>query len=233
MAKTLDDLQKLLSRHGFPCERMVDAIVATTVETTVYKNPEGANSLQILLTIDRLNNSVAVEVLRAFDLGDSAHKEAALVCLLTATGRTALLQSSLEPEGSVRLRIDCSLGKNGARAGEVLAAVTLLQLFVDAWYPQMTAAMAMGKFEANQVPQLKLPRAITRTKPASSTARRSNNRNAEVNDVVRAAAIAMKPGGHPNRLKVLKAFQDWLQEQAGNKGRDPGRNLGGDTSEQN
>lgn len=225
MAKTLDDLQNLLARHGYTCERMVDVIVATTVPTTVYKNPAGANNLEILLTIDRPNNCVAVEVLRAFELHDDAHKEAVLTCLLTATGRTPLLRTSLEPEGAVRLRIDCSLGKNGARVGDVLQAVALLPSFVDAWYPQMTSAMQLGKFDANQVAHLNLSRVMPTTKPASSARRGTKTRNPKLGDVMRAAAIAMKPGGHPNRLRVLKAFQDWRRDQ--------GRNSGGDTSELN
>lgn len=226
MAKTLDDLENLLSRHGYTCERMVDVIVVTTVPTTVYKNPEGTNNLQILLTIDRPNNCVAVEVLRAFELRDAAYKEAALTCLLTATGRTPLLRPSLEPEGAVRLRIDCLLGKNGVRRGDVLQAVALLPSFVDAWYPQVTSAMQMGKFDANQVAHLNLSRANPTKKHASSASRGTKKtRHSRRSDVMRAAAIAMKPGGQLSRLRVLKAFQDWQRELGGNPG--------GDTSELN
>jgi hypothetical protein len=215
MAKTLDDLQDLLARHGYTCERMVDVIVATTVATTVYKNPEGANNLEILLTFDRPNNCVAVEVHRAFELRDAAHKEATLACLLTATGRTPLLRPSLEPEGTVRLRIDCTLGKNGARVGDVLRAMKLLPSFVDAWYPQVTSAMQVGKFDANQVAHLNLSRTIPRAKPAGPATDGADRPGPKVGDMLRAAAISIKPGGHVNRLRVLNDFRRWLDEQRG------------------
>lgn len=171
MPKTLDDIQSLLTRCGYTCERMVDVIVATTVPTKVYKNPSGENALQIMLTFDHANHCVAVEVLRAFELREAAHKEAALTCLMTAAGRTPLLRPTLEPEGTVGLRIDCTCGRNGAREGDVLQALALLESWVEVWFPQVTTAMEYGKFNAHEVPHLNLLR-MGRGSPARSTSQR-------------------------------------------------------------
>lgn len=171
MPKTLDDIQSLLTRCGYTCERMVDVIVATTVPTKVYKNPAGENALQIMLTIDHPNHCVAVEVLQAFALREAAHKEAALTCLMTAASRTPLLRPTLEPEGTVGLRIDCTCGRNGAREGDVLQALALLESWVEVWFPQVTTAMEYGKFNAHEVPHLNLLR-MGRGGPARSTSQR-------------------------------------------------------------
>ncbi len=158
MPKTLDDIQSLLTRRGYTCERMVDVIVATTVPTKVYKNPSGENALEIMVTFDHANHCVAVEVLRAFELREADHKEAALACLMTAAGRTPLLRPTLEPEGTVGLRIDCTCGRNGARESDVLQAMALLESWVEVWFPQVSAAMTLGKFNAYEVPHLNLLR---------------------------------------------------------------------------
>jgi hypothetical protein len=160
MAKTLDDLQHLLTRQGYTCELLLDAIVATRVATKTYKNPSGENALEIYVTFDRPNRCVAVESLRAFDLRATAHKEATLACMLTATGRTPLLRPALEPEGDIKIRIDCPCDSdgNGIRDERVLEAIVLLKGFVEAWHPQMTAAMKTGKFNANDVAHLNLSR---------------------------------------------------------------------------
>ncbi|NCY02745.1 MAG: hypothetical protein EBX36_07490, partial [Planctomycetia bacterium] len=171
MPKTLDDIQTLLTRRGYACKRMVDVIVATTVITKIYKNPAGDNLLEIVLTIDRPNRCVAVEVLRAFELRETAHKAAALACLMTAAGRTPLLRSTLEPEGTVTLRIDCTCGRNGARQGDVLQAVALLESWVEIWFPQVSTAMTHGMFNANEVPHLNLLR-MGRSVPTKSVMHR-------------------------------------------------------------
>jgi hypothetical protein len=158
MPKTLDDIQTLLTRRGYACKRLVDVIVATTVTTKIYKNPAGENALEIVLTIDHPNHCVAVEVLRAFELRESAHKEAALACLMTAAGRTPLLRPTLKPEGTVGLRVDCICGRNGAREGDVLQAVALLESWVEIWFRQVSTAMTNGIFNASEVPRLNLLR---------------------------------------------------------------------------
>ena len=158
MPKTLDDIQTLLTRRGYACKRLVDVIVATTVTTTIFKNPDGLNALEIVITIDHPNHCVAIEVLRAFELRESDHKEAALACLMTAAGRTPLLRPTLEPEGTVGLRVDCTCGRNGAREGDVLQALALLESWVEIWFPQVSTAMTNGVFNASEVPRLNLLR---------------------------------------------------------------------------
>lgn len=166
MAKTLDDLQNLLTSHGYSCQRMLDVIVATTVATKVYKNTAGQHALEILLSIDRPNDCVAVEILQAFDLRNTDHKEATLRCLMTASGRTPLLRPALEPEGTIRIRVDCPCDAAGARDLDVLRALAVLPSFADLWYPQVTSAMQQGRFDPSKVAHLNLSRMLSSAMPA-------------------------------------------------------------------
>jgi hypothetical protein len=200
MPKTLDDLQNLLTAHGYACKRLVDVIVATTVPTKIYRNPAGEKALEIYLTIDRPNDCVAVEVMRAFELRETAHKEAVLACLMTATGRTPLLRPALEPEGTVRLRIDCTCGRNGARDGDVLRAVALLPSFVDAWYPQVSSALQLGQFDANEVAHLNLMR-MGRSCSARPKRRAGNGGDAAAKQASGPAGKAKPEEAHGKEIK--------------------------------
>jgi hypothetical protein len=223
MAKTLDDLQNLLTGHGYTCEPMLGLILATRVETKTYKNPSGENTLDILLTLDKPNDCVVVEVLRAFDLKATKHREATLACLMAASFRTPLLRPSLDPaDGEIRLRIDCPCGDDGARDRDVLTALALLPSFVEAWYPQVAAAMQKGKFDANKVAHINLSRitghptpAPDATAPDAPAADAGEPSGPSIGSLMRAAAISAKPGGHANRLKVLAEFRRWLDQQGG------------------
>ena len=211
MAKTLDDLQTLLTRQGYACELLLDAIVATRVKTKTYQNPAGENALEVYLTFDRPNRCVAVESLHAFDLRAAAHKEAALACLLAASGRTPLLRPALEPEGDIKIRIDCPCDDDGAKDERVLEALAVLTGFVEAWHPQVAAAMKTGKFNADDVAHINLSRI-----PLHQPDQPANGPS--IGAVMRAAAISTKPGALPNRLAVLAEFRKWLDQQ----GRTPG-----------
>jgi len=211
MAKTLDDLQNLLTRQGYACELLLDTIVATRVQTKTYKNPSGEHALEIYVTFDRPNRCVAVESLHAFDLRAADHKEAALACLLAASGRTPLLRPALEPEGDIKIRIDCPCDDDGARDERVLEALAVLTGFVEAWHPQVAAAMKTGKFNADDVAHINLSRI-----PLHQPDQPANGPS--IGAVIRAAAISTKPGALPNRLAVLAEFRKWLDQQ----GRTPG-----------
>ena len=111
-------------------------------------------------------------------------------------------------------------------------ALLLLPCFADAWHEQITMAMEKGKFDPNKVAYINLSRArIARSPepPPAAEAAGSEDRpeaagrpeavdRPPVADLVRAAAIAQKPGGHANRLKVLEAFRRWLDDQNRNTG---------------
>ena len=227
MAKTLEDLQALLNDHGYAPRRLFDVVVATTVATKIYKNTLGQNLLEILLTIDRPNSCVVVEILRAFDLRAAKHKEATLACLMAATGRAPLLRSALDPtDGEIRLRVDCPCDAEGARDQDVLRALAVLPSFADAWYPQMSSAMEDGRFDASQVAPIDLSKVVRDTKPAPPTeggdpnAGRGDRTEGDETDVtdrdsaslMQAAKISMKPGAHHNRLRALFHFRRWLDE---------------------
>jgi hypothetical protein len=190
MPKTIEEIHALLTGHGYACERPLDMIVATTVTTKTYKNPSGQKELEILLTFDRANDCVAIEILHAFDLKKAAHREATLACLMTASARTPLLRPTLEPEGDIRLRIDCTCGSEGAREEDVLKALALLPCFADAWHEQITLAMEKGRFDPNKVAHINLSRARSARKCARLAAE---------------AAKAARPMRGPQRSSVAAA----------------------------
>ena len=238
MPKTIDDLHALLTGNGYTCERPLDMIVATTVTTKTYKNASGQTELEILLTFDNANDCVAIEILHAFDLKKAAHREATLACLMTASARTPLLRPTLEPEGDIRLRIDCTCGSEGARDEDVLRALLLLPCFADAWHEQITMAMEKGKFDANKVAYINLSQTRglrsslgsdlngdvesqqppAATEPAGLAHPPEAEGGVDAADLMRAAAISQKPGGHVNRLRVLDAFRRWRDSQDPNLG---------------
>jgi hypothetical protein len=238
MQRTIDDLQTLLTGHGYACKRLLDVIVATKVATKTYKNSAGEQNLEIFLAFDQANDCVAVEILRAFDLRKAAHKEATLACLMTASAHTPLLRPALDPaDGEIRLRIDCTCGSDGARDEDVLRALAILPSFADAWYEQIIAAMEKGKFDPTKVGTLNFSRMIAPPNPKPDTAGPESApapHDAAVppdaavparapippaDDVTaRIAALAQRPGAGRNRLRALLEFRKWLDAQP----RDPG-----------
>lgn len=227
MAKTIEDLQNLLAAHGYACQQMFDVIVGTQVPTKTYKSPAGEQALEILLSFDRPNDCVAVEIIRAFDLRKAQHREATLACVLSAAARTPLLRTVLDPaDGEIRLRVDCPCGPDGASDEQVLQAVHLLATAVEAWYPEVTAAMEEGAFDANNVTRITLARLnqprLNQPRPPEPAAAADAEEDKppkepaggkrSVCDTFRASAMAQKPGARANRLKVLFEFRKWLDE---------------------
>jgi hypothetical protein len=159
MAKTIEDLKQLLVSQGHDCQEMFDALVVAELPTKTYKHPTGRSHLDLVLSFDRPNECVAVEILNAFQLAKTAFPEATLACLMTAAARAPLLRPSLEPDdGEIRLRVDCPCGADGASDEEVLRAVALLTAVAENWYPQISAAMEEGDFDANQMTRITLAR---------------------------------------------------------------------------
>jgi len=220
MLRNLDHVEGLLTTHGYTTTRMLDVIVATTVLTKTYTNNAGEKAIEIMITFDKGTDCLAVEVLRAFDLRKTVHKEATLACLLTATARAPLLRPSLDPaDGEIRLRIDCPCGARGARDGDLLKAVSLLPWFADNISPHIATAMEKGSFDPNQVGRFHCPKSRTgreRTaKPSdgvSATGKRTTPPAAppESTRRIRAEEIAKRPGGSPGRLTKLHVFHQWL-----------------------
>jgi len=219
MLRNLQQVEGLLKTNGYATTRLLDVIVATTVGTKTYTNNSGEKAIEIMITFDKGGDCLAVEVLRAFDLRKTVHKEATLACLLTATARAPLLRPSLDPaDGEIRLRIDCPCGTRGARDGDLLKAVSLLPWFADNISPHISAAMEKGSFDHRQVgrfhyPKLKPGRkrsvkptngAITAQKqpPAPTDTKSSGSARAE--------ALAKRPGSSPGRLRSLYVFHQWL-----------------------
>jgi hypothetical protein len=240
MAKTIEDLKQLLVSRGHECQEMFDALVVAELPTKTYKHPTGRSHLDLVLSFDRPNECVAVEILNAFQLAKTAFPEATLACLMTAAARAPLFRPSLDPDdGEIRLRVDCPCGADGASDEEVLRAVTLLTAVAENWYPQISAAMEEGDFDANEMTQITLARlgkpgladadqaaaggdqAAIDAEPDEgepADGDRPAGKKPNVRDVFRAAAISNKPGAQPNRLKVLVDFKKWLDENGRNFG---------------
>lgn len=148
MARTLDDLQQLLTARGYPCRKVFDAFVVTTCPTRDYTNPAGTRSIEVHLGFDEKHGCLTLHAPWAFDSRQAAHKEAMLACLLTAAGGSPMVKTQLDPEdGEVRLRIDCRLGDDGVAGDDVLQMLGLIPAFADRWYPHIKDAMDKGEFD--------------------------------------------------------------------------------------
>ena len=149
MAKTLDDLERLLTAQGFPCKRLHDVCVVTQLPTKAYENPRGGRTIEVCLAFDEPNRCLTMDTPWAFDSKRAEHKEAMLACLLAASGRSPLVKAQLDPaDGEVRLRVDCRLGADGVDGEELLSMLSLIPAFADRWYPHIKDAMEKGHFDA-------------------------------------------------------------------------------------
>jgi hypothetical protein len=206
MPKTIVDLQNLLRRHGFAVERGPETpseAITVTIPTTTYKGPMGETFLEIQVSFDSAGDCVALESLRAFDLKNTAQREATLACLLTAASRAPLVRTTLDPGGQrIRLRVDCPCDADGPREDDVLKAVALLPAFAEAWCGEINSAMTLGTFDAESVAKLSVPK-VRRGKRAPRSGSKPSPRQ-------QAESIRQKPGAGVNRLKTLFAFQQWL-----------------------
>jgi len=118
--------------------------------------------------------------------------------------------------------VDCQCGDQGASDRHVLTALELLRSFVEAWHPQVDAAMQKGKFDPNKVAHINLSR-ITGHRTSAPDAAAADAPAPDAGDpsgpsigsLMRAAAISAKPGGHANRLKALADFRRWLDQRGG------------------
>ncbi|MFM7208034.1 MAG: hypothetical protein ACKO4T_15340 [Planctomycetaceae bacterium] len=154
MAKTLDDLERLLTGRGYPCRRVNDSCVVTQLPTRAYTNRAGAKAIDVQLAFDRQNGCLTMDTPWAFDSKQATHKEAMLACLLAASGRSPLVKTQLDPkDGEVRLRVDCRLGADGVKSDDVLTMLSLIPAFADRWYPHIKNAMDKGLFDADGPPR--------------------------------------------------------------------------------
>jgi len=177
MAKTIEDVERLLTARGFPCTRVPERGVLTQFPTEAYVNLAGKKAIDVEIAIDEANACLTMDTPWAFDSRQAAHTEAMLACLLAASGQSPLVKTQLDPKhGEVRLRVDCPLGAEGVGGEDMLMLLSLLPAFADRWYPHIKSAMEKGDFDL-------------------SGARRSDNDD-------RLGALAKRAGGI-NRLEVL------------------------------
>ena len=150
MAKTLDDLEKLLTARGYPCKRIFDVCVLTQLPTKAYTSLRtGTKSIEVQLAFDAQHHCLTMDTPWAFDSRLAAHKEAMLACLLAASGKSPLVKTQLDPEeGEVRLRVDCRLGADGVDGDDLITMLALIPAFADRWYPHIKDAMEKGFFDA-------------------------------------------------------------------------------------
>lgn len=149
MAKTLDELQAILTAQGYECRKISDICLHTKIATKAYTNAEGHKSIAVLLAFDHANECLTIDTPWAFDSKQAAHKEAMLACLLAASGRSPLVKTQLDPEdGEVRLRVDCRLGADGVDGEDLFTMLSLIPAFADRWFPHIKDAMQKGFFDA-------------------------------------------------------------------------------------
>jgi len=197
MAKTLEDVERLLTGNGFPCSRIPEVCVFTQLPTKAYTNRKGRKAIEVCLEFDEENRCLTMDTPWAFDSKQAEHTEAMLACLLAASAQSPLVKTQLDPEdGEVRLRIDCRLGADGVDGAELLSMLSLIPAFADRWYPHIKDAMEKGRFDA------------------------SGPQRSEAEE--RLEAIARRSGG-VNRIAVLLRFHG-RRDRPGPAGGEPSTN---------
>jgi len=148
MAKTLAELKAVLEDKGYACRRIFDLCVLTEIPTRAYTNAKGGKSIEVQLAFDEKNCCLTIDAPWAFDSKQAAHKEAMLTCLLSASAKSPLVKTQLDPTaGEVRLRVDCCCGREGVEANDVVRMLSLIPEFADRWYPHIKNAMEKGFFD--------------------------------------------------------------------------------------
>lgn len=148
MTRTLDELESLLKEKGYPCRRIFDLCVMTELPTKAYTNAKGAHSIEVHLAFDTKHGCLTLDTPWAFDSRKASHKEAMLACLLSASAKSPLVKTQLDPaDGEVRLRVDCCCGSDGVEPENVIRMLSLIPEFADRWYPHIKNAMEKGTFD--------------------------------------------------------------------------------------
>jgi hypothetical protein len=227
MAKTIDELQSLLTGRDYACQRNSEMMLRTQVATKTYRNPEGTKALQILMFFDEPNDCVAVEIVNMFDLRDTEYPDVILTCLLVAILFAPRVRPVFDPRiGEIGVRIDSPFDEDGVRDEDILQSLVLLSVFADGCYSEVNAAMRKGTFDHNEVPRITIASLMARraegdeTKPVADAAgpmstdpMRPIPTNPSGNSPSRAEGTSKMLGGHPNRLRTLLDFQAWLAQQ--------------------
>ncbi|NBW95756.1 MAG: hypothetical protein EBR28_03255 [Planctomycetia bacterium] len=61
MAKTLEDLQKILSDKGYPCRRILDLCVMAELPTQTCTNAKGAKTIEVQITFDEKKGCLTMD----------------------------------------------------------------------------------------------------------------------------------------------------------------------------
>lgn len=150
MPNSLDDLERFLKGHGYPCSRLRGTILATHLPTSSYRNNAGGRSIEVHLSLEAEAGCLVIDAPQAFDLGKSPHKEATLACLNAASAQTPLVKAHLDPaNGDVRFRVDCMLVGNDLDEQGLIRALSLIPKAADRWHPEIRSAMEKGCFSQN------------------------------------------------------------------------------------
>jgi len=227
MAKTIDELQSLLTGRGYACQRNSETMLRTQVATTTYRNPEGTNALQILMFFDEPNDCVAFEIVHMFELRGTEYPNVIFVYLLAAILFAPRVRPAFDAHvGEIGVRIDSPFGEEGVRDEDILQSLVLLSVFADGCYSEVNAAMGKGIFDHNEVPRITIAGLAAKradgdeTKPvADATGSMSpaptnvNPTNTSADSPSHVEGTSKMLGGHPNRLRTLLEFQAWLAQQ--------------------
>ena len=151
MPKSLNDLERFLTGHGYTCRRVRESLLAAELPTTAYTNGEGGRSIKVHLSLDAEHGMLVIDTPGAFTLGEPDHREATLNCLNAAAAKPAFVKPHLDPlAGDVRFRVDCVLGKEGLDTESVLRMLSLIPQTADRWYAPIKTAVEQGSFEPGE-----------------------------------------------------------------------------------
>lgn len=150
---SLDEIERCLRAHGYPCRTIAGETVATEFPTEEYVNRDGGRSLLVHVSLAEAGGMLVIDAPAAFDLDRSPHREAALACLQAASARTAIVKVHLDPvHGDIRFRADCLIGEQGLAAADMLRLFALVATAADRWHPEIRAALDEGAVTAGPCP---------------------------------------------------------------------------------
>jgi hypothetical protein len=153
MPKSLDEIERFLTGHGYPCRRLDGMHLATHLPTSSYRNGAGCRSIEVHISLEPEAGCLVIDAPHAFELGQSQYKEATLACLNAASAHTPLVKAHLDPtQGDVRFRVDCLLLGDDRDQEGLLRALVLIPKAADRWHPQIVSAMEKGRFDQGVPP---------------------------------------------------------------------------------
>lgn len=150
MAMNIDSLERTLKKaYGSKLKCTVDRD-AEVIEMfwsgfEKYRNPEGEDSMQLLVLLSGQGEYLEVRAQRLYDASDCQHTGELCRTLLGTSLRTALVQFSLdEADGEVRATAEMVLMDGACTPKQLEATIEIMKSVIDKFHPHIEQAMQSG-----------------------------------------------------------------------------------------